>query len=153
MVILVFLSIFQARIPFTVSSAPFCPLNNSNPGSIAPKVICLHKIWHPNIDPISGFVMLPILGSDWRPVLSINTVLLGLQLLFLEPNPKFSVNMSAAEQLIADPTQFAEKIQEILHGGSFFGISFPSCVQLGKKGRSRDDEEEPIEFIKKRRRA
>ena len=31
----------------------------------------------------TGKVMMPILGKDWRPVLSINTVLLGLQVMIL----------------------------------------------------------------------
>ena len=37
------------------------------------------RVWHPNIDVATGKVMMPILGKDWCPVLSINTVLLGLQ--------------------------------------------------------------------------
>jgi ubiquitin-protein ligase len=39
----------------------------------------VRRVWHPNIDLTTGKVMMPILGQDWRPVLSINTVLLGLQ--------------------------------------------------------------------------
>ena len=107
-------------------------------------MVCQHRIWHPNIDPLTGRVMLPILGSDWRPVLSINTVLLGLQLIFLEPNPAQSINSSAAQQLQADPKHFAAQMQHILNGGLFFGYEFPrrSHVPVENKRRKRDNETE-----------
>ncbi|RHY39920.1 hypothetical protein DYB30_012219, partial [Aphanomyces astaci] len=52
------------------------------------------RVWHPNIDIHSGQVMFSILGKDWRPVLSINTILLGLQ------------------------------VQHTLQGGLYFGVEF-----------------------------
>jgi len=47
-----------------------------------PKVRCLNKIYHPNID-LDGGVCLNILRDDWMPVLSIQSVVYGLQFLFL----------------------------------------------------------------------
>ncbi|PJF18011.1 hypothetical protein PSACC_02150 [Paramicrosporidium saccamoebae] len=49
-----------------------------------PRVHCLHRIFHPNID-VHGNVCLNILRLDWSPVLSLTAVLLGLLQLFLEP--------------------------------------------------------------------
>ena len=40
------------------------------------------QVFHPNID-LEGNVCLNILREDWKPVLSINSVLYGLQYLFL----------------------------------------------------------------------
>jgi len=45
----------------------------------APEVTCTARIWHPNIDTGNGRVELDILNKDWRPVLSINTVVFALQ--------------------------------------------------------------------------
>ena len=45
----------------------------------APSVVCMSRAWHPNIDLHTGYVSLPILNKDWRPVLSINTVVFALQ--------------------------------------------------------------------------
>ena len=52
-----------------------------------PKVKCENKVYHPNID-LDGNVCLNILREDWKPVLTINSIVYGLQYLFLEPNPE-----------------------------------------------------------------
>jgi hypothetical protein len=44
----------------------------------APKVKCTQKIYHPNID-LEGNVCLNILREDWKPVLNLNAVIVGLQ--------------------------------------------------------------------------
>lgn len=47
-----------------------------------PKVKCETTVYHPNID-LDGNVCLNILREDWKPVLTINSVIYGLQYLFL----------------------------------------------------------------------
>jgi ubiquitin-conjugating enzyme E2 M len=39
-------------------------------------------VYHPNID-LEGKICLNILREDWKPVLSISSVIYGLQFLFL----------------------------------------------------------------------
>ncbi|ETV93207.1 hypothetical protein H310_12806 [Aphanomyces invadans] len=90
----------------------------------APVVKSLDKIWHPNIDINTGQVMFSILGNDWRPVLSINTILLGLQLIFLEPSIEFAVNQVAATTLVNDPQLFRRQVQHTLCGGAIYGVEF-----------------------------
>ena len=46
------------------------------------KVKCETKVYHPNID-LEGNVCLNILREDWKPVLTINSIVYGLQYLFL----------------------------------------------------------------------
>ena len=46
-----------------------------------PKVQCREKIYHPNID-VEGKVCLNILREDWKPVLNLNAVIVGLQVSF-----------------------------------------------------------------------
>lgn len=43
-----------------------------------PKVKCTQKIYHPNID-LEGNVCLNILREDWKPVLNLNAVVVGMQ--------------------------------------------------------------------------
>ncbi|KAI6379946.1 NEDD8-conjugating protein ubc12, variant 2 [Pyricularia grisea] len=50
-----------------------------------PKVLCEQKIYHPNID-LEGKVCLNILREDWKPVLNLNAVIVGLQ---VRPNITF----------------------------------------------------------------
>jgi len=49
-----------------------------------PKVRCAEKIYHPNID-LEGKVCLNILREDWKPVLNLNAVIVGLQVSFYIP--------------------------------------------------------------------
>ncbi|XP_059841184.1 NEDD8-conjugating enzyme Ubc12-like [Hypanus sabinus] len=63
----------------------------------SPKVKCEAMVCHPNIE-LEGNVCLNILREDWKPVLTINSVIYGLQYLFLEPNPEDPPNKEAAGQ-------------------------------------------------------
>ena len=57
----------------------------------APKVLCETLCYHPNID-MEGHVCLNILREDWKPVLTIQSVIMGLQFLMLEPNADDPLN-------------------------------------------------------------
>ncbi|CAM9122690.1 unnamed protein product, partial [Ectocarpus sp. 6 AP-2014] len=92
----------------------------------APTVVCTSRAWHPNIDLHTGLVSLPILTKDWRPVLSINTVVFALQLMFIEPTEHFAVNKPAAAALLSNPDLFREQVRRSLAGGSLFGVQFES---------------------------
>lgn len=50
-----------------------------------PKVKCETAVYHPNID-LEGNVCLNILREDWKPVLTVNSIVYGLQYLFLVRN-------------------------------------------------------------------
>jgi ubiquitin-conjugating enzyme E2 M len=80
-----------------------------------PKVHCHTRIFHPNID-TEGNVCLNILKADWKPVLSLQHVLFGLELLFAEPNPEDPLNRDAAELLRRDRSQFAQQVKRTMHG-------------------------------------
>ena len=62
----------------------------------APVATLLTPIYHPNID-LQGKVCLNILRADWKPILDLNAVILGLNFLFIEPNPNDPLNHEAAE--------------------------------------------------------
>lgn len=93
----------------------------------APKVKCLTKIYHPNID-LQGNVCLNILREDWKPVLSISSVVYGLLYLFLEPNPGDPLNHEAAEVLRNNRAEFGRMVTRSLRGGSVAGQEFPRLL-------------------------
>jgi ubiquitin-conjugating enzyme E2 M len=70
-----------------------------------PKVKCLTKVYHPNIDTKGN-----ILRSEWSPVLDINTIVYGLLLLFHEPNPNDPLNHEAAELLRKNVSKFKKRV-------------------------------------------
>ena len=77
---------------------------------------------------MEGAVCLNILRADWKPVLGINAVVLGLIFLFIEPNPNDPLNHDAAQKMRDDPSGFATKVKRTLRGGHFDGKQFPSMV-------------------------
>ncbi|KAJ3127686.1 NEDD8-conjugating protein ubc12 [Nowakowskiella sp. JEL0407] len=96
---------------------------NTNYPHEPPKVLCTQKIYHPNID-LEGNVCLNILREDWKPVLNINSVLVGLQYLFLEPNAEDPLNKEAAEDLRLNRKGFERNVIRSMKGGSVNGVTF-----------------------------
>lgn len=91
-----------------------------------PKVKCTTLIYHPNID-LQGNVCLNILRQDWKPVLTLSSLLYGLQLLFLEPNPDDPLNKDAADLLKRDRFNFKRNVDASIRGGYVAGTYFPSA--------------------------
>lgn len=90
-----------------------------------PKVKCLTKVYHPNID-LEGNICLNILREDWKPVLTITAVVYGLNFLFLAPNPDDPLNKEAAQMMQQSPAQFERLVsQSITRGCSIGGEYFP----------------------------
>ena len=93
-----------------------------------PKVKCATKVYHPNID-LKGNVCLNILREDWKPVLTINAVVYGIQLLFLQPNPEDPLNIDAANELKANSDLFERNVQKTIRGGTVNGVYFERCAK------------------------
>mmetsp|Transcript_14076 Transcript_14076/g.24060 ORF Transcript_14076/g.24060 Transcript_14076/m.24060 type:complete len:180 (+) Transcript_14076:294-833(+) len=92
----------------------------------APKVKCMTKVYHPNID-MDGNVCLNILRQDWKPVLTLNAVLYGIQLLFSEPNPEDPLNKEAAELMRKNPAAFRQNVLQSVRGGYVSGVYYPKA--------------------------
>ncbi|KAI9738179.1 MAG: NEDD8-conjugating protein ubc12 [Cirrosporium novae-zelandiae] len=93
-----------------------------------PKVKCTEKIYHPNID-LEGNVCLNILREDWKPVLNLNAVIVGLQFLFLEPNASDPLNKEAAEDLRSTRDGFRRNVRTSMAGGKVKGQSYTRVIQ------------------------
>ncbi|GAD97442.1 ubiquitin-conjugating enzyme E2, putative [Paecilomyces variotii No. 5] len=93
-----------------------------------PKVKCTQKIYHPNID-LEGNVCLNILREDWKPVLNLNAVIVGLQFLFLEPNASDPLNKEAAEDLRTNRDGFKRNVRSSMAGGSVRGIQYERVLR------------------------
>lgn len=93
-----------------------------------PKVRCTQKIYHPNID-LEGKVCLNILREDWKPVLNLNAVIVGLQFLFLEPNASDPLNKDAAEDLRNNREGFKRNVRTSMSGGSVRGQVFDRVLK------------------------
>ncbi|KAG5187071.1 ubiquitin-conjugating enzyme/RWD-like protein, partial [Tribonema minus] len=90
----------------------------------APRVTSTGRIWHPSVHLTTGCVRLPILEADWRPVLTIHTVVFALQLMLLEPSHEYPANDAAAAAALSTPDVFREQVRCTLRGGWFVGHEF-----------------------------
>lgn len=80
-----------------------------------PKVRCIPKIYHPNID-LEGNVCLNILREEWTPALDMYRVIMGLLVLFSEPNPSDPLNKEAANVLLKDKRKFERNVSDSMRG-------------------------------------
>eukprot|EP00163_Fabomonas_tropica_P004972 TRINITY_DN14437_c0_g1_i2.p1 TRINITY_DN14437_c0_g1~~TRINITY_DN14437_c0_g1_i2.p1 ORF type:complete len:181 (+),score=46.40 TRINITY_DN14437_c0_g1_i2:160-702(+) len=92
-----------------------------------PKVHCDTLVYHPNID-LDGNVCLNILREEWKPILTLNHVIYGIQHLFLEPNDEDPLNTEAADLLAKDKRKFEQAVQRALNGGTVAGTRFPKLL-------------------------
>jgi len=97
-------------------------INNSYPHE-PPKVKCTQTIYHPNVD-LEGNVCLNILREDWKPVLNLNSVMVGLQYLFLEPNADDPLNKEAAEELRKNRDMFTQNVKSSMRGVYIKGVQY-----------------------------
>jgi len=93
----------------------------------APKVKCETMVYHPNID-LEGNVCLNILREDWKPVLTISSIIYGLQYLFLEPNAEDPLNKEAAQVLSQNRRQFEQNVAKSMRGGYIGSVLFERCL-------------------------
>ncbi|EDS41244.1 nedd8-conjugating enzyme nce2 [Culex quinquefasciatus] len=83
-----------------------------------PKVKCLTKLWHPNIN-VEGDICLSLLrlnsidGLGWAPTRRLKDVIWGLNSLFTDLlNFEDPLNIEAAEQYSKDKDKFQAKVRE-----------------------------------------
>ena len=80
-----------------------------------PKVLCETTVFHPNID-MEGHVCLNILREEWKPVLTMQSIIMGLQFLMLEPNADDPLNKEAANMLASERSRFLQTVAETFKG-------------------------------------
>ena len=118
-----------------------------------PRVQCLTKVLHPNIDWRQGTVALRMLTQDWKPIINMNTVIFGLQLLFLEYDPTYVINPNLVG---CTPNFLFAAVRHTFQGGVFLGVTWPSMRitnQKNSKKRPRQvDNEQVIHHHAKRMR-
>lgn len=104
------------------------------------------QIYHPNVD-LEGNVCLNILREDWKPVLNLNSVMVGLQYLFLEPNADDPLNKGveypflfvvrlfasvhpteAAIEMSKNRDQFLSNVKSSMRGSSIKGIHYDNVL-------------------------
>ncbi|PQE19617.1 ubiquitin-conjugating enzyme protein [Rutstroemia sp. NJR-2017a WRK4] len=103
----------------------------------SPSIGFVNRIFHPNIDELSGSVCLDVINQTWSPMFDmINIFEVFLPQLLRYPNPTDPLNGEAAALLMREPKSYEVKVK----GGLF---------PVGADGRDIETDNEEIEYVTK----
>ncbi|KZW04087.1 hypothetical protein EXIGLDRAFT_599913, partial [Exidia glandulosa HHB12029] len=107
----------------------------------SPSIGFLNKIFHPNIDELSGSVCLDVINQTWSPMFDmINIFEVFLPQLLRYPNPNDPLNGEAAALLMRHPQEYEAKFVDYVKR---FATKEAADAASGKK--EDDDEDEEME--------
>lgn len=105
----------------------------------SPSIGFSNRIYHPNVDEMSGSVCLDVINQSWSPMFDlINVFEVFLPQLLAYPNPSDPLNGEAAALMLRDPEKYKAKIREYVD-------KYAKEVDMDEKEGEEDEEDEEDE--------
>ncbi|GAB7338090.1 hypothetical protein MBLNU457_4454t1 [Dothideomycetes sp. NU457] len=102
----------------------------------SPSIGFVNRIFHPNIDELSGSVCLDVINQTWSPMYDmVNIFEVFLPQLLRYPNPTDPLNGEAAALLMREPKSYDNKVKEYVS-------RYASKEAADEAGDDSDDEDE-----------
>lgn len=115
----------------------------------SPSIGFMNRIFHPNIDEVSGSVCLDVINQSWSPMFDlINVFEVFMPQLLRYPNPSDPLNGEAAALLMRDPKSYEVKVVEYVkkYASGNGGEDKNGKLMEGEEGKDDDDEEEEVAY-------
>jgi len=102
----------------------------------SPSIGFVNRIFHPNIDELSGSVCLDVINQTWSPMYDmINIFEVFLPQLLRYPNPTDPLNGEAAALMMREPKGYENKVKEYV-------ARYASKESVDEAGAGSDDSDE-----------
>ncbi|CAL3962570.1 unnamed protein product [Diplocarpon coronariae] len=102
----------------------------------SPSIGFVNRIFHPNIDELSGSVCLDVINQTWSPMFDmINIFEVFLPQLLRYPNPTDPLNGEAAALLMREPKSYDAKVKEYV-------AKYASKEAADEAGADTDDDDD-----------
>ncbi|CEH16986.1 ubiquitin-conjugating enzyme e2 8 [Ceraceosorus bombacis] len=110
----------------------------------SPSIGFMNKIFHPNIDELSGSVCLDVINQTWSPMFDmVNIFEVFLPQLLRYPNPTDPLNGEAAALLMREPKTYESKVKEYV---ARYATKEAADDAFGNAGEEEEEEEEDEEM-------
>lgn len=103
----------------------------------------MNKIYHPNIDEMSGSVCLDVINQTWSPMFDlVNVFEVFLPQLLRYPNPSDPLNGDAAAMLLRDAKGYDAKVKDYVKRFASGESGNKNGDAANGKGHEEEEEEE-----------
>ncbi|KAL5530145.1 UBC8 [Sanghuangporus sanghuang] len=110
----------------------------------SPSIGFMNKIFHPNIDELSGSVCLDVINQTWSPMFDmINIFEVFLPQLLRYPNPNDPLNGDAAALLMRHPKDYDAKVKDYVQR---YATKEAADAADGKPSATDEEQEEDAEM-------
>lgn len=94
----------------------------------SPSIGFVNRMYHPNVDEMSGSVCLDVINQTWSPMFDlVNIFDVFIPQLLRYPNPTDPLNGEAASLLLKDPDAYNKKVKEYVDDYASHDISMEDC--------------------------
>ncbi|KAK7318207.1 hypothetical protein RJT34_02906 [Clitoria ternatea] len=101
----------------------------------SPSIAFVNKVYHPNIDLLTGAVCLDVINQTWSPMYDLENVFsVFLPQLLLYPNPNDPMNTDAASLMLGEPATYEQNVKE-------YCKRYAKSEDIGGAPQSASDEE------------